>query len=406
MAATKGAASYSNIADLYKKKYPNGIAWEGLKTSRFYNLVEKDTNFGEEAKLTVIQITPGLGGTSNFVAALANKGPGTTAKLTISRKPDYVIGSIDGEVMRSGKEHAIVDAVFNEITLKGKDFGILGSRRFWGENSGAMGQLAATSAISGATFTVRSATQVRNFRAGMTLKFSNGTTALRDGELEVLSVNYATNVVTCTTNVTDGIAAAANSDLVWTDGEYGNVWLGVLSYAPTSDPSASESFCGIDRTDYDLRYVSGYRPSTGSVAGDYEQTVSDGLAEVAPWGVQPPYLFCSPKTFSKWTNQIEKPNWVTVKSNVDATLGLRGIQITGPLGDLTVLPDGYCPDGNWVATDPGEWTHRSNGPYPNRVTRADLNVEQLADAWQMRMCGYSALDPNQALASTVIGSWT
>jgi hypothetical protein len=395
------SATTSNLEALLKIRYPNGIAYQGVKQSRFFNLCPKTTDFGGSGKQIKVSVSPGTGGSSDFAKALANRGPAQHVTFTVSRKYDYIVGSLENEVIKAtmGDKNAVLAALTDEFDKKGKEFGMRLSRRCWGNEGGALG---VALAITTSSFTLATPGDIRNFYPGQVLQFAsdNGTgtspTGQRAGTVTVSKVSMSSAgvaTVTCTGNVTAGIAAATDGDTVFSDGDYGTAPSGVLGWIPTSDPTGS--FLGVDRTTH-INALSGFRvDQTGK---DLIEAFNAATAAGFPLGSEGESAFVGGTVMSRLQNTLEGKA-ITRDVKGKGEVSYKGLVVYTTYGEVTVLPEPYCPDGKILITSMSDWEIASLGELPHYTDTGHGNLQQesAADARQFRLAGYwNILNKNPA----------
>lgn len=395
------SATTSNLEALLKIRYPNGIAFQWVKNSRFFNLCPKTTDFGGSGKQIKISVSPGTGGSSDFAKALANRGPASHVTFTVTRKKDYVVGSLENEVIKAtqGDKNAVLAALTDEFDKKGKEFGMRLARRTWGNEGGALG---VSGGISGSTITLATASDIKNFYKGQVLMLAsdNGTgtspTGQRAGTVTVASANLSSAgvaTVTTTAAVTTGIPAATDGDYIFADGDYGEAPSGVLGWIPTTDPTGS--FLGVDRSLY-IRETSGFRvDQTGK---DLIEAFNAATAQGFPFGSEGEYAFVGGTTMSKLQNTLEgKAPTRDVKGKGEVSY--KGLVVYTTYGEVTVLPEPWAPDSKILITSMSDWEIASLGELPHYTDTGHGNLQQeaAADARQFRLAGYwNILNKNPA----------
>lgn len=415
MAADTGAANVSNSSALLKVEFQNGLAWRGLKQARFYQMVKKNTKFSARYKERTIQISPGRGTGSDFASALAKRGPGKTATFNLYKKDDYVIGSLSCEILETNDKDRIADALLQQISLKGYELGQTISRKFWSGDGGCLARAKASGAVSTTKLYLTSASDCRGFYPGQVcvLASDNGTgtnpTGQREGSFEVSAVypEASTPYIEATANIVAGVPAAANSDYVFQDGDYGKSWSGIPAWAPTSDPASSgDSFLGVDRyATGDLKRASGFRYADSS-GGDMTSNVNKALAKASFYGVEPDDLFCNPEDIAEWMDTLEGRNESRNISTTIAGVSFSAITVHTAGGDVSVISEAKCPKGYYWGTEMANWEYLSQGEVPHFTTTGGekLHLESTADARQFRMVARSCLDCIDP-GKNVIGTW-
>lgn len=402
------AATTSNMDAFLKIRYPNGIAFQGVKSSKFWSLCPKNTSFTGNSRLTKVAYSPGTGGSSDFAKALANRGPQQVATFTITRKRDYVVGALENEIIEAskGSEGAIQSVLEDELDKKGIEFGMRLSRRLMGNAGGSLGRISATATT---TITLTSRADARNFYIGMvcTLASDDGTgtspSAERAGTITVSKVNAATGVITFAGNVTAGIPAAATSDYIFSEGDYGQAPTGVFGWVPLTAPTAGESFLGVDRT-IAMQPLSGTRYTGGG--RNMIEVVNLAASEGFIYGAEGEYLFTSGADFARLQNTLEGKACMCDVSDSTGKASFKAIELFTTYGSVKVMPEPYFPEGSFLLTKMSDWQIHSLGDLPHfsDTGHGKLQQESAADARQFRLVGYWNLECKNP-GNCTIGTW-
>jgi len=406
---TTGPATASNKSALLQIRFQKGLNWRGVAQAKFWNMVSKDMSFGERHKERTVAVSPGNGGSPDFLTALANRGPGTEVTFTLQVKSDYVILSVEEKLFKTKNSLMIKSAITDQLERKGKEHGMMISRRVWGENGSALGRLTATSTVTTATVTLRSKHQVKNFYKGMIVEAASddgsGQTpaAKRVGTLTVDSIDPPNAQVTFTVHADDGIGAIAASDYLFQKNEYGQCWSGILGWCPTTAPTTGDYFLGIDRSAYgDTQRLAGFR---GSVArADKSSNVANTLAEASPFGIMVDTIFVAPTDYAKWMDEMGNNRQQAEVTSKTVGVSFKGVVVHTPSGDTTVLSEPMCPEGVWVGTNMDNWKVLSIGEIPTMPGPSEWMKEATADARQARLASYACLDCEDPGAN-VVGTW-
>lgn len=401
------SASTSNLPELLKILYPRGIAFLKLRKSKLYMQAKKNTKFVGANRQIKLSVGDGTGGSSEFAQALQNRGPSQQVTFTLTRKRDYVIGSIENELIMASKgdEGAVLDAMKLEFDMKGNEMGERIWRRFYGSEGGRLGEV---QSISTNTMVLTSSADMRHFRPGkiISLASDNGTgtspTGGREGSLTVTGVNIGTRTLTFPSNVTTGIPAATVGDSIFNPGDYGTQPSGVFAWTPIVAPSTS--YLGVDRSLYP-ELTGGFRFDGKS--GDMIETINNGLAESGEWSVtDTKYGYMNYKDFARLQSTLEGKNNVTREvsgRDVYAEVAWKGLCVYTPHGEVTFVAEPGIPQGYALVTDPEDWTIHSLGEMPH-FSEEKFQQESAADARQFRLrCFWNV--GNERPFNTTILKW-
>ena len=400
-----GSATVDNLTALTKILYPNGIAFTKLRRSKLFMQARHKTDFG--GKLWEIKVTIGdsTGGSSDFSQALQNRGPGKHETFSVYRKKDYVVGSLENEVILAtkGDKNAVLEALKSELKLKGNEMGDRIARRFWGNEGGSLGVI---SSISGTTMVLTTDADMRHHKPGklINLASDNGTgaspSAERTGTLTITNVNIGTRTLTFSTDVAATISGATAGDYLFHPGDYGNAPNGVFAWIPSTAPSGS--FLGVDRTKH-IEFTSGFRFSGGG--NDMLEVLNDACAVSFEYGTSDMrYGYFNGADFARLMNTLEgKGAMIRDVSGRDnfAKVSWKGVTVNTPYGEVVCVAEPGVPKGYALLTDPDDWVVRSLGELPH-FSETKFQQESAADAQQFRLRAFWNLGNENPSNSTVI----
>jgi hypothetical protein len=167
---------------------------------------------------------------------------------------------------------------------------------------------------------------------------------------------------------------------------------GLQGWLPSSAPSASESFWGVDRS-VDSRMYGVIAQNTSSET--IEEALIDGASQVAREGGQPDMCFMNFSSYAALEKSLgSKVQYVDVKHD-EANIAFAGIRINAPYGPITVIPDRNCPAQKAYLLQMDTWKLRSLGKAPHILTYGLEGLEGLrvgtADALEIRIGYYANL---------------
>jgi hypothetical protein len=345
---------------------------------------------GKNLPIPIIYGNP-QGRSATFVTAQANQTSSQLKDFVLTRVSDYSIASIDNQTLEAskGNANAFMEAATTEI-----DGAIQSATRslaiaLYGTGSGSIGQVA-NSSFATPVLQLSSPDDVTNFEVGMKLVVSatNGGGTVRAGTLEVVGVDRDSGQVTMSGNLSAGIAAIAQNDYVFVQGDYDLKVRGLRAWLPDSAPGATPFF-GVDRT-ADVTRLGGIR-FDGS-AMPIEEALIAAASRVAREGGKPTHCFMNYSEFADLEKALgSKVQYIDMP--LKAEIGFRGILINGPRGPIKVIPDQNCPAGRAFMLQLDVWKLYSLGKAPKILDADGLKMlrEASADAVQVRVGYYAQL---------------
>jgi hypothetical protein len=354
-------------------------------------MISKMEQFGgKNLPIPIIYANP-QGRSASFSTAQSNKGSSQLKDFVLTRDRDYSLASIDNETMEASKgdANAFLQAATVEI-----DGAIQSATRslaisLYGTGSGSIGQVA-NGSFATTVLQLSDIESVTNFEVGQILQVSatDGGGSVRAGTLEVAGVDRDAGTVTMTQNLSTGVAAIAQNDFIFVEGDYDAKIKGLRAWVPDSAPS-STPFFGVDRTS-DVVRLAGVRYD-GS-AQPIEEALVDAAARVAREGGRPDHCFMSYDKFSDLEKALgSKVQYIDLKTK--AEIGFRGMLINGPRGPIKIIPDQNCPSDRAFMLQMDVWKLYSLGKAPRILDSDGLKMlrEASADAVEVRVGYYGQL---------------
>jgi hypothetical protein len=305
-------ASVDTQPNLLKKLFANKLEEIVYSRSELLKRAKKNTKVGGEDFSFSIRVTPTAGTSNDFTEAQAAQAESKIVKFAVPFRRQFTVMTIEDELIartRAGGNTAAFDeAVKVEARAAVESSGEKLSRDAWRDGGGSMGVIDSTTTTSSTTLKLANRSDIRGFHSGQHLHFSNdnGTSSPGDGlrsatAVEIVSVNRALG--TMVLSATMDSVSAATGDFIYLRGGYQKGWFGNRGWVPDADPSASEDWCGVDRTDVDILRTSGVR-----VDGDGNQmveTLFDAGAEASINGIDTPQLFAHPRDLVRLRKQLQ-----------------------------------------------------------------------------------------------------
>ena len=408
-------ATASNQVAALKELYTGDDFMKDLvyKKNPFLALVPKDESpsgfAGKYIPVPLVYGTP-QGRSATFANAQNNQTAPSLASFFVYRVSNYQLVTITNELLEATKDNA---AAFVDEAKLAMDTGFRNISNdlaldLYSSGDGVRGTI---SAISSGVITLDDPGSVVNFEVGMALvSFSiSGTTYTQSTSTAsgyVIAVNRSTGTVT----VSATAGGSAGTPTNWSTsfpklGVSGDVAFGALAartsylkvtglagWFPTTAPSASESFWGVDRS-VDSRLYGVIAQNTSSET--IEEALIDGAALVAREGGQPDMCFMNFTSYAALEKSLgAKVQYVDVKHE-EADIAFAGIRIHAPYGPITVIPDRNCPQKTAYLLQMDTLKFRSLGKAPHILTYGLEGLEGLrvgsADALEIRIGYYGNL---------------
>lgn len=253
-----GTVTVTSASDALKRLYsPNDVKELIYKKSPFLGMIPKESmEFEGDSFNFAVQYGSQQGVAGNYASAAANQSGNLYKQFRLTRSKQYGKGTIDGEMMlaSASKGGAFIRGLAQEQKGLLSTMGNRMSAHVFRNGGGALAKIA-TGGISSAVITLETPAHIRFFQQDQVLELSttDGTTgATKAGTVTVLSVDRDLGKITCTGNVTAGIATAAAGDYVFVRGDHATQYgiknlVGLAAWIPVTAPTAGDSFfAGVD----------------------------------------------------------------------------------------------------------------------------------------------------------------
>lgn len=417
----------TSVQAILKTLYPKGLNNLVIESSNdpFLKLVPKTENFFGYNRVLAWKIANGAGVSNVFANALANVSESTRIRPTLTRKSQFAIARVDLEDMIASQnsEGGITNLWRDEMASLISNLGLGWGRQIWANGGGAIARLA-SGTVGGTTLTLADPSKAYNFQPGMKLNMSDtdGTSGnVRAGSVTLAAVNYETGVLTATGNWTAGITAAANTDYLFRDGDFGTGLFGVAGWIPSADPTGTDAALGgIDRRAAP-QLMAGVRYN--DTASSPMESLGRILANHSKYGTQADTLFIPPANYGILTNEVTNLQRFESKGGtmsnergetIDAqNIMVGGVIVNGPRGQVKVLAAPNMPTGEYFLTKMDSWELSSMGPLNRSMTAQgeaggnEAIVASTVNSLESRWGGWAQLfckEPIQSQRGT-IANW-
>lgn len=245
----------SDISTALKEKYPDGLPEDQLyESSPFMAMMRKDrTSLASRQVHVPMKYARPQGASANFTTGRANMTASKWKGFDVTPSNYFGFAQIDNEVIARAKakgDGSFVEEFEDEVDGAIYTLGRQACRLFYGNGGGSIGRISSGSSVGTPTITLATPSDIRFFEVGMDLEVSatDGTSgAVRAGTVTITALDRELGTVTASGNWTAGIAAAAASDYIFREGDFGLVMKGYEAWIPRTAPGAT-AFFGVDRT--------------------------------------------------------------------------------------------------------------------------------------------------------------
>lgn len=364
------------------------------KDNPFLAMIPKDENaVGEYITIPVIYETS-QGASSSFSTAQTNQVAAQSVKFLLTLKPGYSLATIQNQVILASANDKgsflRVAKVHTDNAIR-REKNRLAAFAFR-SGTGSIGQVNASGWTSGVA-TLQNIGDIVHFGVNQTLQdnATDGGASPRAALGYVIAVNRATGALTVSTT----LGGAAGTPSGWTVSEYlltqgdNNATLsGLLAWLPSTDPTSSDNFYGVNRSADTLR-LGGIR-YTGT-SQTIEEALVDASMLVGREGGAPEHAIVPYANYGSLEKALgAKVQYVTHTGPAD--IAFRGIRINGANTTIDVFPDRSCPANTAFLLQMDTWKLYSLGPAPG-IIRYTENEDMLrvynADASELRVGEYA-----------------
>lgn len=361
----------------------------------FLAMVKKNTDFGGKYKPVPIINGVSQGRSSTFTNAQGNQSPVQIQSFLLTRASDYSIATIDNQTMLASRTDKMAFLEGAKLVIDGAIRSATNSlaSAIFRSGTGSIGQISGS--VSTGVITLSNLGDVVQFEINQVLQAnaSDGGATPRAALGYVIAVNRASGTVTVATSL--GGAAASPSG--WTANDYlvvqgdNNAKIkGLAAWIPSSAPSTSDNFFGVNRS-VDTVRLAGY-PYSGS-SQSIEEALIDASSVLAREGGKPNVFVTNFTSYSALEKALgAKVQYVDLKATAD--IAFRGIMVNGAASMIKVFPDRYCQATTGYLLQMDTWALECLGDAP-QILRYGDGLEMLrvynSDAGEVRVGYYANL---------------
>lgn len=387
--------------------YRNNPAWSMLPRD--------ESNDGMGGKYFPIPTVfgSGQGRSATFATAQGNQTAVQGIEFQVTKTYDYALVTVNNDLVQSTKSNlaAFMDTVKMAMDTEFRNLGNDLALSIFGDGSGTRGQINASGLTTG-VFTLTDVNQIVNFEIGMSLvACATLGGAPRAAKGYIIGVNRYTGVLTV--SATQGSSTAGNP-ASWAANDYlvveGDIPAGGVTYTlastflkiagfaawlPSSTPTATESFFGVDRSVDSRLYGTYYNAANETL----EEGLIDACELIIREGGDPDICFTNHASYSALLKSLgAKVQYVDLHSEV-AGISFPGIRLFHSKGSMAVMADRSCPSRTGFILTSRHWKIRSINRAPHILTYGPEDGSQglrvyNADALEMRLGAYVNLTTN------------
>lgn len=393
----------SAAAAILKEYYSNQRVQQlTYKDAPFYALLDKVKDFYGSSYPLPMRVSNPQGASATFSNAQAQKQPSNYKKFSLTRVKDYSLASIETEAMLASETNpgAFLQLATAEIDGAMKTMSRRMGWSLYGDGSGAIGTVASYTGSPG-VITLTNVEDTVKFELGQTLQIRNGATVrtLFTATQQALVAGVDRDLGTITLSVNSTGTDVAAGDTINVVGDYLAKISGLAAWIPSTTPS-NTAFFGVDRT-IDATRLGGVR--VASAGKPIDEALIDAARRLGREGQgNPDYVFSG---FTRYAS-LEKTMGAKVryKDFEVGGVGFRGIEVSGPQGPITVVPDRDCPENKMYMIEMDTFSLYSLKE-PIMLLDQDGNKmlrESTADSLEVRVGGYFQLGCVSPGASAVL----
>jgi hypothetical protein len=393
----------TSFSSALKILYPDSLEEVWFPEAPFLAWVPKAYDF-EGASRQSNAMFSGIRGSTDFATALNGKTTPSLAKFNVTRKKDYVLGSIDNETMMASQSNkgAIAKAIKTQVDAAGYEFGRSMAVQCWGDGSGVRG--VAFSVAAGPVVTLTDRRDCVKFEVGMVLENKSAAGVIYAGTFLVTALDIDLGTVTLT--LQGGAVAPVATDLFARQGDFlagvgqSNCMSGVFAWVPVASPTATPFF-GVDRSVNPVRLAGG-RVKGG--AKTIEEVIFDSLARGRTNGGKFATIWMNSERASELQKSMQAKAFVDVQSAGKAKVGFQGFNLVTSSGNITVLDDPTCPYAYGLLSRRDAWEFATLGDAPHFAEEDGRRFlrESASDGIEFRLKMYGNLICQRPVDNVVI----
>lgn len=391
------SGTIANLNYILKKIYPQERVEDLVyRNNPLLAIIPKSAGMVGEETVLATQYAPPAGRSANFTdaqnGAVASSSRGVQFKLT--QVSDYSLFQITTQAILAGGSvrGAIVNLLDREVQSALNIFARSRAISLYGDGIGTIGQVASVSGAGPYVLQLADVSAVTNFEVGQVIVAASSQTAALNnagGGVTINAINRSSGQLTVLTNP-DSIIAN-NYLFVKGDRIAGSIsgqadylrLSGLEAWNPAVAPTSAPFFT-VDRSS-DTTRLGGLRVDASNM--NPEEALITAMSQLAVEGGHPSHMFVNYVDFKN----IQMSLGTKVQTSYmeySPTIGWSTVDVTGPTGDVKIVPDINCPAGvgrlltlnTWKLMFSKELAYMQNldGDFLSRVESADRYEGRIA----------------------------
>jgi len=351
------------------KEYYDGQTVENLAydDNPFLAMVPKDSDAEGKVIPQPVMYEVSQGRSSNFANAQANQTPMQLAEFFMTLRSDYSIATLQRQLMlasQSAKGGFIKFASeFVDVAIQAA--ALSAASACFRSGTGSIGQIA-TGGITSGVITLTNPADVSQFGINQTLQAaSTDGGAPRSALGYVIARNVVAGTITVSANSLQGAAGSpsgwAAGDFLLVQGDSNQKIVGLAGWLPSTAPTSSDNFFGVNRSPDTRLYGIYYNGSAQPI----EEAVVDQSLLVRREKGRPRHMFLNYGSEAALIKALgARREYVDWKSE-DGMIGFRGVKIQGAAGPIEVFADRNCQAQTGYLVQLDTWKLYSLQPVPH-----------------------------------------
>jgi len=332
------------------------------------------------------------GRSSNFANAQGNQTPGLLAEFLITLRPDYDVATLAQQAMLASQDDrgGFIDfaTMFVDLAIQGAS--LSASSSMFRAGTGSVGQI---SSITAGVIVLTNPADISQFGIGQTLQANStdgGTPRAALGYVIARSVRNGTITVSATAQ--GGAAGTPSgwttSDFLLVQGDNNAKMSGLSAWLPSTDPSSTDNFYGVNRSVDSRLFGVSYNGSTQPI----EEALIDHAMLIRREKGRPRHFLTNYGSEAALLKALgtrrEFVDW-----EGDGEISFRGVKVQGPAGPIEVFADRNCQAATGYLLQLNTWKLYSLNAVPHIFKYGPEGLDMLrvanADAVEVRVGSYA-----------------
>ncbi len=332
------------------------------------------------------------GRSSNFANAQGNQTPGLLAEFLITLRPDYDVATLAQQAMLASQDDrgGFIDfaTMFVDLAIQGAS--LSASSSMFRAGTGSVGQI---SSITSGVIILTNPADISQFGIGQTLQANStdgGTPRAALGYVIARSVRNGTITVSATAQ--GGAAGTPSgwttSDFLLVQGDNNAKMSGLSAWLPSTDPSSTDNFYGVNRSVDSRLFGVSYNGSTQPI----EEALIDHAMLIRREKGRPRHFLTNYGSEAALLKALgtrrEFVDW-----EGDGEISFRGVKVQGPAGPIEVFADRNCQAATGYLLQLNTWKLYSLNAVPHIFKYGPEGLDMLrvanADAVEVRVGSYA-----------------